>query len=58
MGKSRSRIWAEHVARMEENMNAYRISVGKSEGNRPLGRLRERIILKFISEKYDSSGSG
>ena len=30
--------WAGHVARMEQSKNAYRVSVGKSEGKRPLGR--------------------
>jgi hypothetical protein len=36
--KSRSIRWAEHVARMGEKRNAYRILVGKPEGKRPLGR--------------------
>jgi hypothetical protein len=31
-----------HVARMREKRNAYRDLVGKSEGNRPLGRPRHR----------------
>jgi hypothetical protein len=31
-----------HVARMEEKRNAYRVLVGKPEGNRPLGRPRRR----------------
>jgi hypothetical protein len=34
--------WAGHVARMGQNMNAYRILVGKPEGKRPLGRPRRR----------------
>jgi hypothetical protein len=29
---------------MEEKRNAYRILVGKSEGKRPLGRLRRRWV--------------
>jgi hypothetical protein len=37
-------IWAEHVARMVEKRNAYRILVGKSEGKRPLGRPRRRWV--------------
>jgi hypothetical protein len=36
MIKSRGMRWAGHVARMEKR-NAYRILVGKPEGNRPLG---------------------
>jgi hypothetical protein len=32
--------WAGHVARMGEKTNAYRILVGKPEGNRPLERPR------------------
>jgi hypothetical protein len=35
--KSRLLKWAEHVARMGEMKNAYRIFVGKPEGKRPLG---------------------
>jgi hypothetical protein len=42
MTKSRRMIWAGHVARMGENMNAYTILVGKPEGKRPLGRPRRR----------------
>jgi hypothetical protein len=33
---------AGHVARMRENRNAYRISMGKIEGKRPLGSPRRR----------------
>jgi hypothetical protein len=36
--KSRRMRWAEHVARMGEKRNAYRLLVGKPEGKRPLGR--------------------
>jgi hypothetical protein len=32
--------WAEHVARMGEKSNVYRLLVGKPEGRRPLGRPR------------------
>jgi hypothetical protein len=38
--KSRRMRWAGHVSRMREKRNAYRILVGKPEGNRPLGRPR------------------
>ena len=40
--KSRRLRWAGHVARMEQSRNAYRVSVGKPEGKRPLGRPRRR----------------
>jgi hypothetical protein len=36
--------WAGNVARMGEERIAYRILVGESEGNRPLGRPRSRWI--------------
>jgi hypothetical protein len=39
--KSR-RMWAKHVARMDEGRGAYRILVGRSEGRRLLGRPRRR----------------
>jgi hypothetical protein len=42
--KSRRMRWAGYVARMGETRNAYRILVGKSEGRRPLGRLRRRWV--------------
>jgi hypothetical protein len=34
--------WAEHVARIDDKRNAYRIFVGKPERKRPLGRPRCR----------------
>jgi len=34
--------WAGHVARMGEGRGVYRVSMGKPEGNRPLGRPRRR----------------
>jgi hypothetical protein len=42
--KSRRMRWAGHVARMEENRNAYRLLVGRPEGKRPLGRPRRRWV--------------
>jgi hypothetical protein len=30
--------WSRHVTSMEKNRNAYRIVMGKPEGERPLGR--------------------
>jgi hypothetical protein len=45
--KSRRMRWAGHVARMGEKRNAYRLLVGKLEGERPRGRPRRSgwIIL-------------
>jgi hypothetical protein len=42
MMKSRRMRWAGYVARMGENRNAYRISVGKPGGKRQLVRRRRR----------------
>jgi hypothetical protein len=42
--KSRRMIWAGHVARMDENRNAYRLFLGNTEGKRPLGRSRRRCV--------------
>jgi hypothetical protein len=42
--KSRRMRWADHVAQMGEKRNAYRLSVGKPEGKRPLGRRRRRWV--------------
>jgi hypothetical protein len=40
--KSRRMRWAEHVARMGEEIKVYKVLVGKPEGKRPLGRPRRR----------------
>jgi hypothetical protein len=42
--KSRRMRWADHVARMGEKRNVYRLLVGKPKGKRPLGRPRRRWI--------------
>jgi hypothetical protein len=42
--KSRRMRWAEHVARMGEKRNAYRLLEGKPEEKRPLGRPRRRWV--------------
>jgi hypothetical protein len=39
MIKSRRR-WVGHIAQMEEKRHTYRLLLGKSEGKRPLGRLK------------------
>jgi hypothetical protein len=59
--------WAEHVARMGEEIKVYKILMGKTEGMRPLGRPRSRCG-KMGSEwllgrlawgcGLDSTGSG
>jgi hypothetical protein len=42
MIKSRKVRWARHVAHIGEIRNAFKISVGKLEGKRPLGRPGSR----------------
>jgi hypothetical protein len=42
--KAKRMRWAEHVARMGEKRNAYRLLVGNPEGRRPLGRPRRRWL--------------
>jgi hypothetical protein len=42
--KSRRMRWASHVARIGEKRNAYRLLVGKLEGERLLGRPRRRWV--------------
>ena len=41
---SRRMRWMGHVARMGERRGVYRVSVGKPEGKRPLGRPRRRWV--------------
>jgi hypothetical protein len=41
---SRKMRWHEHVARMREKRNAYRLLMGKPEGKRPLRRPRRRWV--------------
>jgi hypothetical protein len=40
--KSRRMRWVGHMARMEGKRGVYRVSIGRSEGRRPLGRPRRR----------------
>jgi hypothetical protein len=49
---SRRMMWAGHVARMGKKRNAYRLLVGKPEGQRPLGRPRRRWV---DNNNYDGS---
>jgi hypothetical protein len=52
MTKSSRIRWVGHEARIGLKKNTYRISVGKVEGKRPLGRPRRRwkgnIIIAYI----------
>jgi hypothetical protein len=36
--------WVGHVARMGEERGVHRVLVGKSEGKRPLGRPKRRLV--------------
>jgi hypothetical protein len=45
--KSRRMRWAGHVARMGEEINLYKVLVGKPEGKRPLGRPRRRWEVRI-----------
>ena len=53
--KSRRLRWAGHVVHMEQTRNAYRVSVGKPEGKRPLGRP---ICRREDNIKMDSREMG
>jgi hypothetical protein len=54
--KSRRMRWAWHVIHMGETRNAYRIWVGKPEGNRPLGRSRCRWVDNIKMDQRDKMG--
>jgi hypothetical protein len=64
--KSRRLRLLKHAARMGERAGAYRVSAGKSEGKRPLGRSGRRwkdnikINLRQVGSGHglDPSGSG
>jgi hypothetical protein len=58
MNKSRTKRWAEEVARIGKKRNAYRLLVGKPEGNRSLGRSRSRWVdnIKMDLEEIVWSG--
>jgi hypothetical protein len=53
MIKSRRMRWAGHVARMGTKMNVYTIFLGKSEGERPLGRPRRRWVNNIEMDLRD-----
>jgi len=50
--------WAGHVARMWEGRGVYRVSVGKFEWKRPLGRPRHRWegIIKMDFQEVGCGG--
>jgi len=54
---SRRMRWAEHVTRMGEETEVYRVLVGKPEGKRPLGRPRRRW-LDNIKMDFQEVGCG
>jgi hypothetical protein len=41
--KSRKTRWVGHVVCMKDRRGAYRVLMGRSKGNRPLGRPRHRL---------------
>jgi hypothetical protein len=47
MIKSRGVRWAEHVARIGELRNVYKMLIIKSEGKRPLGSPRRKWEVNF-----------
>jgi hypothetical protein len=63
MMKSRRMRWVGHVARKGEKRNVRRISVGRPEGKRPLGRPRRQWVSSIKMDRtawygLDGSGSG
>jgi hypothetical protein len=56
--KSRRMRWAGHGARMGEKRNVYRLSVGKTEGKRPLGRPRRRWVDNIKMDLVEIGLSG
>jgi hypothetical protein len=56
--KSRRMRLEGHVARIGEKRNAYRSSVGKPEGKRPLGRPRHRWVDNIRMDLGDVGWGG
>jgi hypothetical protein len=52
--KSRRMRWEGHIAWIGEKRNAYRLLVGKPEGNRPLGTPRRRWVDNITMDWSDS----
>ena len=55
--KSRRMRWAGNVARIRERRGAYRVLVGRPDGNRPLGRPR-RVLENNIKMVLPEVGWG
>jgi hypothetical protein len=56
--KSRRMRWAEHVARMGEKRNAYRLFVGKPVGKRLLARPRRWWVDKIRMDLLEMGWGG
>jgi hypothetical protein len=56
MIKSRRMRWAGHETRMAEKWKAYRILVGKPEGERSLGRARRRWVDNIKMDLREING--
>jgi hypothetical protein len=56
--KSRIMRWAGHVARMGEGRGVYRVSVGKPDGKRQLGRPRRRWVDNIKRDLQDVGCEG
>jgi len=54
--KSKRMRWAEHVVRMGEEREVYRVLVGKPEGRRPLGRPRRRWADNIRTDLQEVGG--
>jgi hypothetical protein len=58
---SRRMRWAGHMACMGKERKVYKVSVGKPEGKRPLGRPRHRWMrsegILGVVGRVDSVGS-
>jgi hypothetical protein len=50
--------WACHVARIPAKRNAYRVLVGRSEGERFLGRPRHRWVYNIKVDLQDIGSEG
>jgi hypothetical protein len=51
-------MWAGHVVRWGEKRTAYRLLVGKPEGNRPLGRPRRRWVDNIKTDLVERRWGG
>jgi hypothetical protein len=60
-------MWAGHVVHIREERNVYRVSIGKTEGRKLLGRPRRRwedgirmdLRENWLGEcRLDTAGSG